>query len=155
MPQTVTFAIKTSFKEGGPKLPDATRENHVSANMFVKEEVPNDKDWHEFDVLGGSREEIEFMMLSASEYRDKHCPREDEPGILFKFTETDDFSLHLDGPLLYSGHTSSCLPNKVDKIYIQNRMAEKFTFYLLLGRKQKKKKKDEAQVQQLESPQDN
>ena len=146
MPQTVKFSIKTAFTEGGPKIPEVVRTNKVSANMVVMEELQNDKDWYDFDVLGGSREDIQFMMIAADRYDDEHCPREDDPGILFRFSEDDDFSLLLDGPLLYSGHTISCLPNRVDKIWIQNRMTDKVKFYLILGRKPRKKKKGTTQA---------
>ena len=146
MPQTVTFSIKTAFDEGGPKIPEVKRDNKVAANMSVMEEVPNDKDWTEFELPGGNRSQIEFLMLAADRYKDDHCPRADEPGLLFKFEEGDNFALHLDGPLLYSGHTSACLPNTVERIFVQNRMAENVKFYAVLGRKPKKKEKKEAQV---------
>jgi hypothetical protein len=142
MPQTVTLTIATKFPDGGPKIPDAPRENKVGACMSVIEEVPNDKNWTEYEVLAGERDQIEFLLLAADRYKDQNCPREDEPGLLFRYDNDDSFALRLDGPLLYTGHTASCLPTKVDKIYIQNRMTDKVKFYLLVGRKQQKKNKN-------------
>ena len=48
---------------------------------------------------------------------------------------------HLDGPLLYAGHTAACLPSEVARIWVQNRMTEKAKIFVLLGRKLKKKEK--------------
>ena len=144
MPQTVTFSIKTGFGEGsGPKIPEVIRDNKISASLSVIEDVLNDKNWTDFDVLGGDRQQIEFLLIAADRYKDQNCPRDDDPGLLFKFEDGDNsYSLHLDGPQLYVGHTASCLPPKVDKIYFQNRMAEKVKIYILLGRKPKKKDKN-------------
>jgi hypothetical protein len=142
MPQQVSFTISTKFVDGGPTIPSLARDNKVGATLSVIEEIPNDKNWTEYEVLAGDREQIEFLFLAADRYKDQNCPREDEPGLLFRYEEDDGFVLKLDGPLLYSGHTVSCLPPKIEKIYLQNRMADKVKFYLLVGRKQRKKEKN-------------
>ena len=143
MPQTVTFKITPEFKDGGPKMTFAiARDSKVASSLSVLEDVPNDRNWTEYELLGGDRSQIEYLMLAAERYKDEHCPREDEPGLLFKFEDQDGFALHLDGPLLYSGHTASCLPPRVDKIFVQNRMAERVKLLVVLGRKPKKNPKN-------------
>lgn len=151
MPQSVKFSTQTSFGNGGPNIPKLEMEKEVGSNVAIMEEVPNDKDWHEYEVLGGVRENIEFMMLGAKQYKDQHCPRQNEPGLLFKFDKDDDFVLQLDRPLMYSGHTASCLPPRIDSIYVQNRMADKTEIYLLLGRKRKKTKDEENENGQAQT----
>ncbi len=39
--------------------------------MSVMEEVPNDKNWTEFEVLAGERDQIEFLILGAEKYKTK------------------------------------------------------------------------------------
>lgn len=151
MSQTITFSVKAALAGGGSlNMPEAKRVSTISTNTYLTEEVLNDRNWMEIDILGGDRSQIEFLVLSADRYQDDNA-REDEPGLLFKF-EDENFALRLDGALLYSGHTVSCLPAKLERIYIQNRMAAKVKIYLLLGRKQAKAKKNANGVANAAAP---
>ncbi len=80
MPQTITFTINTKYGDGGPKIPDLGRENKVGATMSVIEEVPNDKNWTEFEVLAGERDQIEFLFLAADRTKIKTVREKTNPG---------------------------------------------------------------------------
>ena len=133
MPQKVTFTIKTDMP-GGPKIQEAVLETAVNTYTPMAEEIPNDKIWKHFEVLAGDKKQICFLLLAAERYKDEHCPKETDPGLLFMFNKDEKLVLELDGPMLYSGHTASCLPDRIDYVSVQNRMSDKVMIQLLLGR---------------------
>lgn len=154
MPFATTIKYDVKIEKGPPpesaeyKIPDIDSYLPITMTIPVKPMARDGKPMPQATEIvldAGKRDRVKFLLISASEYADPNCSKT-PVALLLQFAGENAMDwadvegdknpevIWLTGPLMFSGYTLAMLPDKLDKLYVQNHRGKDIELKILIGK---------------------